>query len=574
MPLESGSSGATISKNIGELIDAGHEPDQAAAIAYKKAGKANDALARIGRDAFIFMSCPENIAPQDHAQCVSCKKLVPSTATQLGHDACAELGSEVTVGPRYSCGLYSPWPSGQPDPDIIAEHAAKLGPEGVPPEEAGLVEREVRCENCVYPNGDACGLFELLNQLAPEAFALEPAIRGQDCCNAQTPPEASAEDENPDDLVVHDAAGIIFREPGGKVLFLKRGPLANNPGEWDWPGGHLQPGETLEQGAIREAHEETGYLADASRLKPVSREITDDVDFSTFICPVDEMFTPNIGRDEDGHREHDDWVWRDPRDPPEPMHHGVEDVLSNPLLDEIAEAAPTVDPDDPPEDVEAMVSEPVAAEDEAKLWVRIERAVRGELLALDKASVRSYDADGRLHIALTPISKANICPYQGKEIPEWQKLGLKADQVYMLLRDPEALAAAAATSNLVPLLEIHLPTSAEDHPQEITVGSLGTDGVWEDPYVFNSLVIWPQYAIDDVEEEFKRELSSSYRYKAIMEPGTFRGEPYDGRMVDIVFNHVALVEEGRAGADVAVADSLADDVKWALVEDALRMSSG
>lgn len=39
MPLKKGSSKSTISKNIGELIKSGRPPDQAAAIAYSKAGK-------------------------------------------------------------------------------------------------------------------------------------------------------------------------------------------------------------------------------------------------------------------------------------------------------------------------------------------------------------------------------------------------------------------------------------------------------------------------------------------------------------------------------------------------------
>lgn len=39
MPLKSGKSKKTISANIGELIRAGRKPDQAAAIAYSKAGK-------------------------------------------------------------------------------------------------------------------------------------------------------------------------------------------------------------------------------------------------------------------------------------------------------------------------------------------------------------------------------------------------------------------------------------------------------------------------------------------------------------------------------------------------------
>lgn len=42
MPLEKGSSKETISKNIKELIEAGHPPDQAKAIAYREAGLAQD----------------------------------------------------------------------------------------------------------------------------------------------------------------------------------------------------------------------------------------------------------------------------------------------------------------------------------------------------------------------------------------------------------------------------------------------------------------------------------------------------------------------------------------------------
>lgn len=42
MPLQKGSSQETISKNIEELINAGHSPDQAKAIAYKEAGIAQD----------------------------------------------------------------------------------------------------------------------------------------------------------------------------------------------------------------------------------------------------------------------------------------------------------------------------------------------------------------------------------------------------------------------------------------------------------------------------------------------------------------------------------------------------
>lgn len=42
MPLKSGSSDEVISDNIAELVKAGHPQDQAAAIAYKKAGRSKN----------------------------------------------------------------------------------------------------------------------------------------------------------------------------------------------------------------------------------------------------------------------------------------------------------------------------------------------------------------------------------------------------------------------------------------------------------------------------------------------------------------------------------------------------
>jgi 8-oxo-dGTP pyrophosphatase MutT (NUDIX family) len=371
-----------------------------------------------------------------------------------------------------------------------------------------------------------------------------------------------------DEIDVHDAAGIIFKAPDGKVLFLRRDSQANNGGQWDWPGGHLQAGETLIDGAIREAHEETGHKAPKDQLVPVSRKITNDVDFSTFICPVAAKFEPDIGRDEDGHREHDDWRWADPRDPPKPLHEGVAEVLGNKLVDEIAEAAPTGE-------AQTLTSEPVVTAEDAALidatWARITAALEEPLfLAIDEASVRQFDSEGRLKVALTPISKANVCPYLGEEIPDWERDGLNPKKIYQLLRAPEELEKAAESFNLIPVLAKHTPATAAKHPTEHTIGSTGTDAVFQHPYLMNSMAIWPDAAIDDIESELKRELSSSYRYRVDWTPGEFDGKRYDGVMRDIIGNHVATVPSGRAGSDVGVADGLNEEVQWALVEEALR----
>ena len=45
-------------------------------------------------------------------------------------------------------------------------------------------------------------------------------------------------------------------------------------------------------------------------------------------------------------------------------------------------------------------------------------------LAFDRASVRTIDVDGRLHVAMSNISKATVNPYYGREIPNAAALGL------------------------------------------------------------------------------------------------------------------------------------------------------
>lgn len=178
-----------------------------------------------------------------------------------------------------------------------------------------------------------------------------------------------------------------------------------------------------------------------------------------------------------------------------------------------------------------------------------------ERLALDR-SMRHKDQDGRLHVANCRLSKAAVNPYRGREIPRWQALGLDPDRIYQLYRAPDELSAAAPTWNGVPLLSAHIPHSADRPIEEKVAGSIGTDVRFEAPYLVGTLTIWRAEDIEDVESRDKCELSSAYYYDAEMTAGTTPdGMSYDGIMRNIRANHVALVEEGRAGPDVMVHDS-------------------
>jgi len=179
-------------------------------------------------------------------------------------------------------------------------------------------------------------------------------------------------------------------------------------------------------------------------------------------------------------------------------------------------------------------------------------------LALDK-SARRIDADGRLHIDMSHISKANICPYYGSEIPGYAELGLDAGKVYRLLRDPVELERAAHTFERLPILSEHVPITvdlmAEDENlKKLVIGSIGSDVSFNSPYLNADLCIWDKDSIAGIDTEQIKELSCAYRYVPVMEPGQFDGQAYDGRMTQLQGNHLALVEVGRAGSDVVVAD--------------------
>lgn len=175
-------------------------------------------------------------------------------------------------------------------------------------------------------------------------------------------------------------------------------------------------------------------------------------------------------------------------------------------------------------------------------------------IALDRGSVRTVDQDGHLHIALNPISKANICPYYGSEIPDADKLGLKASQIYQLYRDPDELRKGADSFDGKPLLLTHKPQSAEEHSRQLTVGAI-KNPQFKAPYLMAEIVVWDAEGIEVIASGEQKQLSCGYRYVADMTPGYVEGARFDGRMTQIQGNHVALVETGRAGSDVVVGDS-------------------
>ncbi len=184
----------------------------------------------------------------------------------------------------------------------------------------------------------------------------------------------------------------------------------------------------------------------------------------------------------------------------------------------------------------------------------LDRSTRRVVFAFDR-SMRRSDLDQHLHVENVNISKANVCPYLGSEIPDSIALGLDPLKTYMLYRDPAELAAAAPTYENKPLMVTHIAVSA-GAPQKYYIAGTVSNVRFEAPYLKADIAVWDGEAIKGIEDETKREISCGYRYKADMTPGTAPdGSKFDGIMRSLIANHIALVEAGRAGSDVMVADA-------------------
>lgn len=174
-------------------------------------------------------------------------------------------------------------------------------------------------------------------------------------------------------------------------------------------------------------------------------------------------------------------------------------------------------------------------------------------IAFDRASVRSRSMDGHLHVASSVVSTACVNDYLGSEIPHRDLLGLKADRMYALLRDPGALEKAVPSLHGKPLVLRHREQTAADHDRDITVGSV-QNPVWQYPNVMAEITVWDGEAIRLIESGEQSDLSAGYFYRPMMDRGTFNGVCYDGIMCEIAFNHLCLVDVGRVTGAV-VGDS-------------------
>ena len=166
-------------------------------------------------------------------------------------------------------------------------------------------------------------------------------------------------------------------------------------------------------------------------------------------------------------------------------------------------------------------------------------------------SKRVVDINGWITIKDNPILKAGIFPYLGSEIGQGE-----LSRVYKVLRSEEELSKPETIKSfeLVPLINEHfvLGELGTDTDDKSIDGIVGESIYFEAPYLKSNIKVFGKH-IKKLIEVGKIELSAGYSCKYIP---VENNPDYDFIQTDIRANHLALVEAGRNGSDVAVQDAL------------------
>ena len=297
------------------------------------------------------------------------------------------------------------------------------------------------------------------------------------------------------------AAGTVFHS-AGKVLMLQR-----PDGTWGFPAGTIEPEETAEAAARRELIEETGH-AHAGDLQSVG--IFDGF-FHAFFADV-EPFDVTINEEHIG----SGWFRLD--ELPQPLHGCSPNVLAC-----------------------------------------VFNAMAGD--AADSA--KTYDINGFFEVMDNPLSKVGVFKYLGKNIPQEAAKG-NAGEFFNVYRPADELADpnCIASFRLVPWIIDHtmIGNGTNGTKQIEEKGARGVTGerIWFDAEdglgtLKGNIKCFSDFLAQSIASG-KTPLSLGYRCVYEYKPGVFNGVPYTYVQRRIRGNHLATVDDGRMGPEVAVMD--------------------
>ena len=300
--------------------------------------------------------------------------------------------------------------------------------------------------------------------------------------------------QEPDSKIV----SFIVYTDGDKILWMKR----TKDDTWGFPGGHVEEGESAIEGAIRESREETMHVPETGL-----NLIYSEGKVRLFGCN-DGEFKPELND------EHSEFVWATIEDAPEDLF-------------------PKIDGDEE----------------------KIAEAAEANASGMDK---REYDTNGWFEVKDNPLSMVGVFPYSGRSIsPEAEQ-----DKIYMVYRPAEELGTNDCIDSfkLIPWIDNHVMLGSEEDgltpsEQKGVQGVIGQDVYFDGEILKGNIKVFSQ-AMANLIANGKKELSCGYRCRYEYAPGVYNGIAYDYVQREIRGNHLALVENGRMGPDVAVLDHL------------------
>lgn len=185
--------------------------------------------------------------------------------------------------------------------------------------------------------------------------------------------------------------------------------------------------------------------------------------------------------------------------------------------------------------------------------------MKNKKLAFDNAvSFRWYDDDGRMHVDRSNLTRVQVAPYRGSEIPNWEEFGLEPTKIYFGYRSAEELSDPETVKSVVgiPIQLNHHADTPNCPAMDTRVGSTGDQAEFDGTYLTNSLHIQNEDACKRIRDGSMRQLSLAYYYDPDFgSSGEYEGRHYDFTMRHIRGQHLALVEEGRAGRSCLVEDN-------------------
>lgn len=187
---------------------------------------------------------------------------------------------------------------------------------------------------------------------------------------------------------------------------------------------------------------------------------------------------------------------------------------------------------------------------------------------------RNTDINGYITIDGNPISKVGVFDYSGAQIG---LTGEDASKIFKVYRPAEELSDPACIESfkLLPFINDHVMLGSEDNgltpPEQKGVeGMIGESVYFEEPYLKGNIRVLSESLKNEINGG-KIELSPGYRCRYEIKSGTYNGQKYDAIQRDIRGNHLALVDEGRSGADVAVLDRMTFTIDSLTLKEAIKM---